>query len=379
MAVALIKILHLQTDTGLSGGIAHYIAGLLKSTRNRDLEYVVVVPGLRDDTSAASSLYGDAQLAVLPPTYSLMTFLAYIRDLRKVVNDARVDIIHAHALRSALAAALVIRRRRISLVYTNHGLRFTQKSGMARAMLRLIEAFVCRRSDFVCCIRRSDVQLLSEFCDIRKVRLIRTQIEGFLPQNKGLGEEGGNRIVGELRFIGVGSLIPIKRPDYFVNFIAALEGSQRRVSAIWLGEGPLRTALRQKADLAKLRVEFPGAVGRNRIGEALSGASFLLITSDYETMPLSVLEAYSCGTPVIIRRTLGVEDYVIDGKTGIIVDGDAGVAASKIVGHLENRDQIASMRKHAYAFFLERASDPQEMTKAYGMIYRRARQVVSSV
>ena len=52
--------------------------------------------------------------------------------------------------------------------------------------------------------------------------------------------------------------------------------------------------------------------------EAYVDADVYVLPSRYETFPMSVLEAYSCGKPVIASRVGGLKDLVINGVTGLL-------------------------------------------------------------
>jgi len=56
--------------------------------------------------------------------------------------------------------------------------------------------------------------------------------------------------------------------------------------------------------------------------EAYVDADVYVLPSIYETFPMSVLEAYSCGKPVIASRVGGLKDLVIDGVTGLLFESE---------------------------------------------------------
>jgi glycosyltransferase involved in cell wall biosynthesis len=79
---------------------------------------------------------------------------------------------------------------------------------------------------------------------------------------------------------------------------------------ILAGEGPLETALRRRAAALGIagRVRFAGFLDRMGVRSELRDAACLVNPADYETGPLTVLEAMACGTPVVSTATgLAVE------------------------------------------------------------------------
>jgi glycosyltransferase involved in cell wall biosynthesis len=86
-----------------------------------------------------------------------------------------------------------------------------------------------------------------------------------------------------------------------------------------LGDGPLRSKLEAQISESGLTdaVELAGIV--SDVERHLNEANLFLLTSEFEGLPLSVLEAMSCGLPVVSTRSGGTVDIVSD-QTGILTD-----------------------------------------------------------
>lgn len=63
-------------------------------------------------------------------------------------------------------------------------------------------------------------------------------------------------------------------------------------------------------------VDYLGFVSRHLMPEIYGGAHLLLAPSRVEGMPLGVLEAQSCGLPVVASHVAGISDVVLNGETG---------------------------------------------------------------
>ena len=87
-------------------------------------------------------------------------------------------------------------------------------------------------------------------------------------------------------------------------------------------------------------IEFVGEVDEAAKGDLLRGAAALLFPIDWpEPFGLVMIEAMSCGTPVIATRCGSVPEVVEDGVTGFVVaDEDAAVAALARAARLDRRD-----------------------------------------
>jgi glycosyltransferase involved in cell wall biosynthesis len=99
------------------------------------------------------------------------------------------------------------------------------------------------------------------------------------------------------------------------------------------GDGPDREALERRAHELGLdgRVRFLGAVPRDRVLRLFRAADASLLSSSWENLPHTVLEALAVGSPVISTAVGGVPEVVRDGENGLLVPpGDAGALAEAI-------------------------------------------------
>ncbi|NLE40194.1 MAG: glycosyltransferase [Pirellulaceae bacterium] len=186
-----------------------------------------------------------------------------------------------------------------------------------------------------------------EGCPASKVRVIPNGVDTqrFHPRHpdarlrKELGLEPGAPVVGL-----VAALRPEKRHDRFLQ--CAAEILQRVPSAKFLivGDGPERQALEVRSvDLGVNRaVRFLG--NRRDVPELLSLFDVMLLTSDMEANPVSILEAMACEKPVVAPSVGSVPETVLDGKTGrLVAPGDEGAMVEAVVELLGAPDRAAAM------------------------------------
>jgi glycosyltransferase involved in cell wall biosynthesis len=85
-----------------------------------------------------------------------------------------------------------------------------------------------------------------------------------------------------------------------------------------IGEGECRAALEEKIQALGLvdKVELLGEVTQTT--EYLAKADLFTLTSNYEGLPLSVLEAMSMGLPVVATNVGGVKEAVLHERTGLL-------------------------------------------------------------
>jgi glycosyltransferase involved in cell wall biosynthesis len=105
------------------------------------------------------------------------------------------------------------------------------------------------------------------------------------------------------------------------------------VSLVVAGDGPERATLeRRAADLGIAgRVRFAGPLSRDEVLTLYRAADAALLTSAWENLPHSVVEALAVGTPVVATAVGGVPEVVHDGENGLLVpSGDVGAIAEAI-------------------------------------------------
>ena len=93
-------------------------------------------------------------------------------------------------------------------------------------------------------------------------------------------------------------------------------------------------------------VRFTGS--RSDVPEILALTDVLLLTSDIETSPLCVLEAMSCGVPVVATAVGGVQEVVAQGVTGFTASPDDEAAlADAVTALLRDRERATILANAA--------------------------------
>ena len=86
------------------------------------------------------------------------------------------------------------------------------------------------------------------------------------------------------------------------------------------GDGPMQNYVRDRA-AAIPGIEYLGPCDHTRVIELLQNASALMFPSRwYEGMPMVVLEAFACGTPVVAFGLGSLNDLIVDGVNGLKLD-----------------------------------------------------------
>jgi glycosyltransferase involved in cell wall biosynthesis len=115
------------------------------------------------------------------------------------------------------------------------------------------------------------------------------------------------------RFAYVGRLSPEKGVATLIE-AAALAGVPLDI----VGTGRAERGLRELAERRSCDVRFHGYLSGRALEKAIGGARAIVVPSEwYENAPLSVLEAYALGKPVIASAIGGLPELVVEGETGL--------------------------------------------------------------
>jgi len=125
----------------------------------------------------------------------------------------------------------------------------------------------------------------------------------------------------------LGRIHKIKGVDFLIKAYARVINETNCKDAILIIAGPDDGYLKEVQELTNRlgiskHVLITGPLyGQDKL-QAYVDSEFYVLPSRYETFPMTVLEAYACGVPVIVSNVGGLKDLVINGKTGLLVNVD---------------------------------------------------------
>jgi glycosyltransferase involved in cell wall biosynthesis len=161
--------------------------------------------------------------------------------------------------------------------------------------------------------------------------------------------------------VAVGRLVPVKHFDVLIRAVAGLRESRPDARLVIVGEGYERTAL--EALIRTLGVEeavtLAGHVSDAELIALYRAAWVVASASSREGWGMTLTEAAACGTPSVATRIPGHTDAVADGRSGILVDGAAGLTAglARVIGDADLRTRLQTgAREHAAGFTWDRTA-----------------------
>jgi len=248
--------------------------------------------------------------------------------VRRAVGATRPDVVHAHNPTMALAAGLVTRRGRKPPGLVNvHGVpeedwptavRLVRLSGLAPVACGPGVAAALAEHD------------CTPFATVPNA-------VGPAPPPAG-GEElklkPGTRLV-----LAVGRLVEQKNQELAIRAIASVPDAVLAIA----GDGPLRPRLERVASEVGTdgRVRFLGV--RPDVRELMGAADAIVLSSRWEGLPLSALEALASGTPLVATSVRGLRELVVDEQDALLVPEEPEALAAGLRRVLDDPELAARL------------------------------------
>ncbi|MEJ7784398.1 MAG: glycosyltransferase, partial [Solirubrobacteraceae bacterium] len=267
--------------------------------------------------------------------------LAALVTLVRLLRRDRPDLVHTHAAKAGtlgrFAALLAFPRRRPVLVHTFHGHSLSGYfSSRTANVYRRIERWLARRTDVLVAVSaevRDDlVELGVAPADRFAVVPLGFDLSRFLDdaereaRRSALRMEWGFSAEDEVVTL-VARVVPIKRVDRFLR-VAGLLMDRPHARFVIVGDGELRKEMAESSAARALGDRLIWAGFRTDMPDVCFASDVVVLTSDNEGTPVSLIEAQAAATPVVSTDVGGVPSAVLDGKSGLLAgrEDDAGLA-----------------------------------------------------
>lgn len=252
-----------------------------------------------------------ASFSVLKKRYLVL----FMNQYQKYVNQFGVpDIIHAHNfLYSGIIAQEINKKFKIPYIVTEHSSSFAM-SGVSNDLDNHI--IQCSKSSkHILAVSSSFVDLLNKRFNINCSLLPNILDNSFICSNL-IKKKPKNPYV----FLNVAFLNEIKNHGLLIRAFAKNFKDSEFVLKIG-GSGhllnPLKTLCKELG--VENQVFFLGLLDRAQVKHEMANANCFVLSSNYETFGVVLIEALSCGTPIISTKCGGPID-IVDENNGLLVD-----------------------------------------------------------
>jgi glycosyltransferase involved in cell wall biosynthesis len=359
-----VKVLHVIARMNV-GGTATYLLNLLNGLDGSEVETKLLIGNVpsneKEDTRVEQLDY--QRITGLSRAISPFKDLRARRQLWEIVDQYDPDLIHSHTFK----AGVLVRSKKTSvpIIHTFHGhhLYDPDYGKVARVVINAIERILAKRSRKILTIGS---RVGKELLDVGIGK--RSQYQSIAPGVRAPKLSDRSKIVKKfslnsdrLNVLWMGRLTLVKRPDRVIELAKHFPG----VNFIVAGDGELRAELEA---MASSNVYFLGVQNSD---EMFSLADIVLLTSDSEGMPLTLIEGQMAGVPAIATDVGSVSEIVESEITGLLTSAHIEQIISSLGRILGDSMLRSTMAKNARERALDRFSI-EKMVDSHIQVYKQA-------
>ena len=349
------KILYIVEAMG--GGVFSYIVDLANELV---CEYdMYIAYAVRNQTPEDYMNYFDRRIKLIEVknfrrSINISKDLRAFLEIKKIAHDVNPDIIHLHSSKAGALGRLAFNGRKIPVFYTPHGYSFLMKnhSPVKRFAYKTVETICSKR----CCMTIS----CSEGEHQETLKL--TKHSAYV--NNGINIEKLQSILNEVEVVEhpftvftLGRICYQKNPTLFNEIALSMPDSK----FLWIGDGELRK------ELTAPNIEITGWTDRNIALKYSINADVFLLTSLWEGLPVSLLEAMYMKKLCVVSDVIGNHNVIHNERNGFLCN-----SVEEYVSAIEKaRTGIGTKYIEASYHDILKLYNTKIMSKEYSLLYHK--------
>lgn len=277
----------------------------------------------------------------------LKDFLCFF-ELRKLMKDLRPDIVHVHSSKAGIIGRLVASSLSIPVIFTVHGWAFTEGVSFRKRQLYIwLERNVSCFSSKTITVSEYDrnLALAHKVGNASSLITVHNGVPDMpdMPDMPDIDVCKGSFSPEKLvKLIMVARFEKPKNQQALLNSLASLNNNRWHLELV--GDGPELEGCRQLACQLNIinKVSFSGAC--SDVAKRLAKADIFILISNWEGLPLTILEAMRAGKPVIASDVGGVSESVEHNVSGYLIPRDSSIGLCEaLIALIESGDLRAKM------------------------------------
>lgn len=332
------RVLFVITQLDQMGGAQRHVVDLVRAFPATGISVCLAFAKTGSSGQAQLGSVSVDEINSLKRQINFLSDLLALTEIRELIRVREPDIICLHSSKAGALGRIAAIGTGIPVVFTAHGWAFTEGvPPFKRSVYKQIERLLARLSTRIITVSEYDrsLALWERVGDRHKLVTVHNGVHD-------TDEPRAEPSINPPRLIMVARFADQKDHALLLQALVDLQGLSWELE--FVGDGPNRLpaeALVKKLGLAR-RVRFAGA--SEAVAADLSRAQLFVLASQWEGLPLSIIEAMRAGLPVIASDVGGVNELVDDGKTGYLVPrSDKRRLTDRLRQLLEDPDRRAAM------------------------------------
>lgn len=353
------KILHVITLAELGGAQSVVINLAVESVRNGH-EVMVASSASGELWNTLPEEVKQWKISALQRSISLPKEIKVVKELRKIDAAFNPDVVHLHSSKIGILGRLAFPASKI--IYTVHGF---DSIRIAFRKFLILEKLLQKRARHIVGVSQYDYNNLRNEGIRDNVGFIYNGIKDYQTAYDKPESENHIRLKNFIqskpgfKVICIARVSPPKRFDLFCEVAERLKS--HGANFFWIGNKEEITAVPDNVFC---------------LGEAeeahrlLNYADVFMLSSDYEGMPMSILEALCYSVPVIASNVGGIPE-ILNGLNGKAVANNVSDFAEAILKYIDSKEELVLAKKEARKSY-EKYFTIQSMYNAYLKLYHSA-------
>jgi glycosyltransferase involved in cell wall biosynthesis len=375
-AVSPIRVIRIIARMNV-GGPAVQVSGLMRGFNSNEFEHRLYTGFCAiDEADYLDSVATDIKAIRINGLGRRVSLLGDIRaflSLVKAIREFKPNIIHTHTAKAGFLGRLasLVSLQKSVRVHTFHGHLLNGYFGtFKRALVVIAEKALAFATQQLLAVGNKVRQ------DLLEAGIGSKEKFGLMPPGLAVGNLPSKN--DALTFFGldnerlqcafIGRVTQIKRPDRFLDVVSEIKKRNISLDFFIAGDGELLEACRERIIAEDLPVKVLG--WQSNIEKVLSAADIVVLTSDNEGTPLSLIQAGMVGLPVVSTSVGSVPEVVLDGATGLITSLDVQEIADALEKLVNNKALRAQLGIAAQEFTLANFG-VQRLVRDHELLYKK--------
>jgi glycosyltransferase involved in cell wall biosynthesis len=358
-----IRVLHLIDSLELGGAQTALLAWLTSHDRSRFEVHLASMHGTRK-----SLFYEVAQQLRIPVIFlSPRRFLPiYLFRLPLLILRGRYEVAHFHLFASNWLGKPFARLLGVPVIISHDQCNDSFRTNST--LVTLIDRMTNRCADQIFAVSASVKDYLIRFEKVPSAR-IRIIPNGLPDRVQSRRTRGFAKVIG-----GAGRLVPQKNFGRFLRIARVLTEIDYSYRFVIAGSGPLETELKREAAELGVNVEWFGV--EPTLDRFFGDIDLYLLTSDFEGLPMTLLEALQQGVPAAAMAVDGIREEFSDEILLLNPTGDDRELGQLIHSALQNQTELVAQIQRGREIVSRRFSarhQIREMEQVYMDLLREKR------
>lgn len=364
----IIKILYCVTSSTWGGAQTH-IFELCKDEIDRGNHVSVVVgnKGLLRDKLLKIPSIKVILMESLHRKINLVYDLKAIYELRKIITFEKPDIVHLHSSKAGTIGRLASIGLKTKVIFTVHGWSFSDgvPSKSKKVLYKFVEKVMSKFTDKIICVSNYDFNLGIKngvIQDNKKAIMIHNGVEA--PKTK--NSELVKRKYSPLKFVMIARFSAQKDQKALINALSYID--PKKFELTFVGDGETLKENEKLVNELKISENVKFAGFKQDVSQYLLSSDVYVLTTHYEGLPISIIEAMSYGLPIIATNVGGNSELVINGENGYLINNKKELQ-NALVSFINNRELIDKMGRKSFEYYCNKF-ELQKCIKKINNLYK---------